>query len=224
MPCLNEEEGLKAIKSVLPPYIDEVLVVDNGSTDLSASVAKRLGFRVIPEPLRGYGSAYRKGFKNISPETDIVVTCDADGTYPLEELPPILDKICDGTYDFISCSRFPLKTPKSMSKLNRWGNRLLTIIFNMISGYKLRDLESGMWILRRTALSQLELHTTGMEFSQEIKLVALSTPGIRFSEYPISYHTRHGRTKLNILIDGCRDLWHLFHWKNLSTKSKGKND
>ena len=78
IPCHNEEEGVRATIEQMPPIVDEVLVVDNASTDSTAAVAKELGARVVYEARKGYGRAYKTGFAEA--RGDIIVTMDGDGT------------------------------------------------------------------------------------------------------------------------------------------------
>ena len=82
IPCLNEEKGIHQVISRIPPCIDATIVVDNGSTDHTAAIASSLGAQVISETKKGYGRAYRTGFEYC--RTDIIVTADGDGTYPVE--------------------------------------------------------------------------------------------------------------------------------------------
>src|SRR5689334_23435486 len=79
IPCHNEEEGVRAVIEQMPPIVDEILVVDNCSTDRTAEVARSLGARVVHESRKGYGRAYKTGFEKA--RGDIIVTMDGDGTY-----------------------------------------------------------------------------------------------------------------------------------------------
>src|ERR1700738_1911723 len=76
IPCLNEEQGIERVLQRMPPFVDQVIVVDNGSTDRTSGGARSLGAEVIREPVRGYGRSYKKGFTNA--RGDIVVTLDVD--------------------------------------------------------------------------------------------------------------------------------------------------
>jgi len=80
IPCLNEEEGVQRVLGALPSFVDEIIVVDNGSTDGTAAVARKLGAIVISELSRGYGRAYKTGFSRAT--GDIIVTLDGDHSYP----------------------------------------------------------------------------------------------------------------------------------------------
>src|SRR5688500_17771786 len=89
IPCLNEEEGIRKVLDELPSFVDEVMVVDNGSTDGTAEIARSRGARVITELNRGYGRAYKSGFSHAT--GDIIVTLDGDHSYPVDALSYLLE-------------------------------------------------------------------------------------------------------------------------------------
>src|SRR5262249_19297387 len=88
IPCHNEEEGVRAVIEQMPAVADEILVVDNASTDRTSEVARSLGARVVYEGRKGYGRAYKTGFEKA--RGDIIVTMDGDGTYPPNSIPLLL--------------------------------------------------------------------------------------------------------------------------------------
>lgn len=210
MPCYNEEQGLVATQKLIPTYVDNVVAVNNNSKDKTKEVAKNFGFIVVDEDRPGYGSAYKKGFKSFPGNTDIIVTFDADGTYGTNNLDKILDKIIEGNYDFINCSRFPLKDSNSMYWLNKLGNWGLTLFFNILTLKNIKDSQTGMWVFKKEVLNKIILRSNGMPFSQEIKMEAVLNKNIKFCEYNVEYYERTGETKLNALKDGWRNLKHLF--------------
>ena len=79
-PCLNEEQGIEQVLRRMPEFVDQVIVVDNGSTDRTPDVARSFGAEVIREPVRGYGRAYKRGFAAAT--GDIIITLDGDHSYP----------------------------------------------------------------------------------------------------------------------------------------------
>src|SRR5262245_14314981 len=108
IPCYNEEDGVRAVIGEMPACVDEVVVVDNNSTDRTAEVARSLGARVVHETRKGYGAAYKAGIPAAA--SDVVVTLDGDGSYPAEAIAALVDELVDRRLDFLSASRFPLKT------------------------------------------------------------------------------------------------------------------
>lgn len=210
IPAHNEEDGLKVTKKLLPDFIDNIVVVNNNSTDNTENVAKEIGAIVIKEERKGYGSAYKAGFKNIPPNTNFIVTCDADGTYPMEDLPKILDFLIYDNYDFINCSRFPLKDKNSMYWLNKLGNFGLTFFFNILTKHNIKDSQTGMWVFKKNFLKEIKLKSNGMPLSEEIKMEAVLNKEIKFKEFGIGYYERTGKTKLNAFHDGWVNLKYLF--------------
>src|ERR1700734_432436 len=89
IPCLNEEQGIESVMRRMPDFVDEVIVVDNGSTDRTSDVAKSYGAKVIHEDVRGYGRAYKTGFASAS--GDIIITLDGDQSYPPDAISYLLE-------------------------------------------------------------------------------------------------------------------------------------
>ncbi|HEY6041583.1 MAG TPA: glycosyltransferase family 2 protein [Anaerolineae bacterium] len=207
MPCLNEEKGLREIFRDLPSVVDEVIVVDNNSTDNTSAVGQELGALVIPERTPGYGAAYKTGLRNAT--GDIIVTMDGDGTYPRNFIPILLDVLVAENFDFISCDRTGHKD-KPSNFLRVFGNDVLNAFIWLLFWFKIRDSQSGMWVFRRELLSRMNLTSDGMAFSEEIKVEAFCLPNVRSKELPIYYKERHGVSKLRIWRDGFYNLFFLF--------------
>lgn len=207
MPCLNEEQGLPQVARDLPSFVDQVIVVDNNSTDNTAAVARSFGWTVVPETRRGYGRAYKTGLAAAT--GDVIVTMDGDGTYPRNFIPILLDVMAEENIDFISCDRTGHKDRPS-SFLRVFGNDVLNVFIFLIYGFKIHDSQSGMWVFRRELLSRMNLTSDTMAFSEEIKLEAFMLPGVRCKELVIYYKERHGESKLNIWRDGFANLAFLF--------------
>lgn len=208
IPCLNEAEGIRKVLSRIPEFVDEVIVVDNNSTDGTADIARQLGARVIHENVRGYGRAYKTGLFHA--KGDIIVTLDGDHSYPVDALSYLVEALLHSRVGFVSASRFPITDPESMSRVNLWGNRFLSLATSMLFLRWVRDSQSGMWIFFKDALSRMDLVSDGMAFSEEIKLEAMLKPEIGFREIPIRYSNRAGEKKLRPWRDGWRNLLFLF--------------
>jgi glycosyltransferase involved in cell wall biosynthesis len=207
IPCYNEEEGIRYVLERMPPYVDEVIVVDNNCTDRTASVAATLGARVVIERRRGYGYAYQGGFPHARGE--IIATVDGDGTYPATAIARLIDAIEDTGADFVSANRFPLDDPEAMHPRNRFGNHVLTLATRLLYRTRIADSQSGMWVFRRRFLDVMRPVEGGMAFSEEIKLDALAAPGIHFAEVHIHYAPRIGKTKLFTVRDGIGNMAYL---------------
>ena len=203
-PCLNEEQGVEKVLRGMPEFVDEVIVVDNASTDRTSDVANSLGAKVIREEQRGYGRAYKRGFAAAT--SDIVITLDGDHSYPVDALSYLIEAFLHLDVDFLNASRFPVRNRRAMSFKNKIGNLGLSIAMSLLFFRWVRDSQSGMWIFRRSILQKMKLEADGMAFSEEIKIEALRNPAIRFGEISIQYSSRVGETKLNIWRDRIQNL------------------
>jgi glycosyltransferase involved in cell wall biosynthesis len=213
IPCYNEEEGLARVIPSLPKSVDEIIVADNNSTDKTAEVARRLGAKVVFEPKKGYGSAYKAGLA--AAKNDITVTMDGDGTYPTDQIEECVEYLIERNLDFVSASRFPLMDPAAMNFSNKAGNAVLTFATLALFGKKIGDSQSGMWIFRTALYAELAPKSDGMPFSEEIKIKAIMNRRIAFGEYHIRYRPRIGEVKLEKWRDGMRNLWYLVRLRSL---------
>ena len=204
IPCLNEEQGVGKVLHAMPPFVDEVIVVDNGSTDRTSQVAASLGAKVITEELRGYGRAYRRGFAAAT--GDLIVTLDGDHSYPIDGVSYLIEAFLHLDVDFLNTSRFPVRDPRAMSFKHKFGNLVLSLATSILFFRWVRDSQSGMWVLRRSILQDMKLEADGMAFSEEIKIEAIRNRRIRFGEIAILYSTRLGEIKLSPWRDGIQNL------------------
>jgi dolichol-phosphate hexosyltransferase len=208
IPCLNEEQGIEKVLRSLPDFVDEVIVVDNASTDQTSDVARSLGAQVIHEGVRGYGRTYRRGFADAT--GDLIVTLDGDHSYPADALSYLVEAFLHLDVDFLNASRFPVRDRRAMSLKHKLGNLVLSLAVSVLFLRWVRDSQSGMWVFRRSILKDMKLEADGMAFSEEIKIEALRSPRIRFGEISIMYTSRLGEKKLNPWRDGFQNLAFLF--------------
>jgi dolichol-phosphate hexosyltransferase len=188
----------------MPGFVDEVVVVDNGSTDRTADVAAAYGAKVIREDMRGYGRAYKRGFGVAT--GDVIVTLDGDQSYPPDAISYLLEAFLHLEADFLNASRFPVRDRRAMSLKHKFGNLVLSITMSLLFFRWIRDSQSGMWVFRRSILERMKLEADGMAFSEEIKIEALLDPKTRFEELSILYSSRLGEIKLNPWRDGIHNL------------------
>ncbi|MBN2430092.1 MAG: glycosyltransferase family 2 protein [Acidobacteria bacterium] len=207
IPCLNEEAGIPLVLGNIPDFVDEVIVVDNGSTDRTAEIARSMGAQVIHEKIPGYGRAYKTGLANA--RGDIIVTLDGDHSYPVDAISYLLEALLRSGVRFVSASRFPIQNPESMSFKHKFGNVILSLVMSILYFRWVRDSQSGMWIFYRGILASMSVKSDLMAFSQEIKIEAIRNKSIGFQEIPINYSNRKGEIKLQPWRDGFRNLWFL---------------
>ena len=206
-PCLNEEQGIEQVLRRMPDFVDQVIVVDNGSTDRTSEVARSLGALVIHEDVRGYGRSYKTGFAAAT--GDLIITLDGDHSYPPDAISYLLEAFLHLDVDFLNASRFPVRDRNAMSLKHKIGNLVLSLAMSLLYFRWVRDSQSGMWVLRRSLLQDMHLTSDGMAFSEEIKIEALKKRRARFAEISIMYTSRLGEIKLNPWRDGFYNLWFL---------------
>ncbi len=211
VPTMNEEESIGQVmdeinRALKPLGQYEVLVVDTNSKDKTREIAVSKGARIIDEPRRGYGRAYKTGFAEAKGE--FLATLDADCTYPASDIPKFVEILEGENLDFISCDRLSTLEKEVMSAEHRLGNWLLKTVTNILFSMKIADSQTGMWVFRRSILSRFDLTSDEMALSEEIKIEAAKK--CRFKEMPIKYSPRKGEVKLNTWGDGIGNLKFLF--------------
>jgi glycosyltransferase involved in cell wall biosynthesis len=214
VPALNEADCIGTLVSSIPVeefrargFETEILIVDNGSVDGTAELAREAGARVVCEPRRGYGLAYLLGFKEA--KGDIICTLDADGTYPASALPEMLDRLLGEELDFISADRFSFMVNGVMPRTRRLGNAILTLASRALFQLPFGDSQSGMWVFRTELLNKMQLRAEGMALSEEIKIEAAWRAKAHCAESPIHYGYRNGASKLRMWRDGIGNLLYL---------------
>ncbi|MBN3040437.1 MAG: glycosyltransferase family 2 protein [Candidatus Omnitrophica bacterium] len=208
LPCYNEEQGLEYILSNRPLFFDEVIVVDNNSSDSSADIARRHNASVCFLSKRGYGRACRKGLEKAS--GDIVLMMDSDASYPVDESGKLIEELAEKKCDFISGCRFPLNNKRAMPWIKRKSNRFFSSLIRFLFSIGLKDSQSGMIAFRKDILNEILPDNYDMEFGMRLKLQAWVNPNIRCYEAHINYRSRIGRVKYRSIIDGAKTVLDMF--------------
>lgn len=207
IPTMNEADSIGKVIDDVQKHLSEteyeILVVDTDSTDGTVEIAEERGARVVNEPRRGYGRAYKTGFEKA--KGDYVATLDADCTYPAGRIPDFVRILDSGEADFIIGDRLSNLSPEAMSLMHRIGNRILNVTMRLLFRVKVKDSQSGMWVFKRELLDSLNVVSDGMPFSEEIKIEAM-TKGFRVKQIPIDYKPRTGEKKLQSWRDGWRNF------------------
>ena len=197
IPALNEEASIGHVLSNLPEGVfSQIVVVDNGSTDRTAEVARALGATVVREPRRGYGRACLAGLAALEANTDTVVFMDADSSDVPEEAGRLLEPIVSGSADLVIGSRvLGQAEPGALAPHQRFGNRLATSLVAWLYGFRYTDL-GPFRAIRADRLRQLGMRDCDFGWTVEMQVRALRC-GLRVVEVPVSYRRRIGTSKIS---------------------------
>lgn len=219
LPCRNEANHLAEVVKRIPKFVDEIIVVSNNSKDETVKAAKKLGLRVIQDDRTiggiGYGFAHMSGIENAT--GDLIVGADGDATYPVEDLANVIDHLIDEKLDFISCNRYPLQAGTHIPLMLKLGVWTLNAEVALLYGKRINDILSGMWVFRKKIKDELGLTMGEWNLSPQIKINALLSTRVRFSEYSIAQHQRLGETKQSHWKTGFQHLrWIALNRANLT--------
>lgn len=196
LPCLDEAAALPGVLSGLPSGM-RAIVVDNGSTDGSASLAERLGATVVHEPRRGFGAAVHAGVSAAT--ADVVAICDADGSFDLAELPRVTGPVLAGQCDLVLGRRIPVSR-SAWPPHARLANAYLARRLRTTAGLDLHDL-GPMRAAGRERLVSLGLRDRRSGYPLEMVLAA-AQGGWRIGEVDVTYRPRSGRSKVTGTVRG----------------------
>ncbi len=182
--------------------VTQVVVVDNGSRDRSAEVARRQGACVVQEPRRGYGAAGLAGIAALRREVDVVAFMDADGSDDPADLPHLLEPIERDKADLVIGSRvLGQREVGALTPQQRISNALATALLRLLFGIRATDL-GPFRAIRRSALERLALHDPDFGWTIAMQIRAHQA-GLRVVEIPVRYHRRRaGRSKISGTVPG----------------------
>ena len=201
IPAWNEEEPIAAtIKDFKTPEVDDVIVIDNNSTDNTAKIAKTAGATVIPEPIQGYGAAIRRGLREaLDRGYDLIIITEADQTFRGVDVPRLLKEV--RTRHFVVGTRTAtpyLEEGANMGLFLVVGNMAVAKLLGLLHGYPpLTDVGCTLRVIRREMLEAIlpELDAEGASFSPQMIVKVLKRGG-KIKEIPVYYLTRVGEAKI----------------------------
>ncbi len=200
IPALNEAAAIGRVLAAIPGWVDEVLVVDNGSTDATAAVARNHGARVIWEPQRGYGAACLAGINALT-TPDIVVFLDGDYSDHPEEMDRLVDPLVRNNADLVIGSRvMGQRQPGALTPQARFGNWLACLLIRLIWQVRYSDL-GPFRAIGFPALQLLNMQDRDYGWTVEMQIKAAARR-LRILEVPVSYRPRVGQSKISGTLRG----------------------
>lgn len=222
IPAFNEEGAIRKVLDAIPRnLVREVIVCDNGSTDLTARRAHEGGATVVDQPVPGYGNACLAGIAHIaqkSPEEQPVIVVFIDGDYSdyPEQMPEVVRPIMHEGADLVIGSRTLGRAARGALTIpQRIGNRIATTLIRLLYGYRFTDLgpfRAIRWdVLRSLAMAD---KTYGWTVEMQVKA---AKQGLRCTEIPVDYRPRIGKSKVSgtlkgSVLAGYKILWTIFKW------------
>lgn len=213
IPCYNEEITIaKVIRDFRAELADcRIVVLDNCSTDQSATLATEAGAEVIHVSRQGKGAVMRSVFRSI--DADVYILVDGDDTYPADEVHKLLQPVESGKADMVIGDRL---SEGGYGRINRrrfhgFGNNLVRKLVNFCFGSNLHDIMTGYRVFNRTFIMNIPILSDGFEVETELTIRALDRK-LSLMEIPVSYRNRPAgsTSKLNTLRDGCRVVRTIF--------------
>jgi glycosyltransferase involved in cell wall biosynthesis len=201
IPALNEAASIGLVVRDIPPGLAaEIIVVDNGSTDGTADIARLAGARVVHELNRGYGAACLAGIA-AAVHPDIIAFLDGDySDYP-EEIGLLVEPIINGEADLVIGSRMAGANARCVLPPQAyWGNRLATFLLRLLYGFRFTDL-GPFRAIRAQSLKALNMCDKNFGWTIEMQIKAVRQ-GLRIQEMPVRYRNRIGSSKISGTVSG----------------------
>ena len=197
LPTMDEAETVaRVVDAFRDVGIEQVLVIDGGSTDGTRAAARKAGARVAEQSGRGKGQAVREAVRDHI-DAPYVVMADADATYDAGDVDAMLDPLFDGEAEHVIGNRFADMRPGAMTRLNRIGNRIINVAFRTIHGEDYRDILSGYRAFTRESFLRLHLTADGFGIETEMAVECVKNQ-VPVAVVPITYRERPGGSATNL--------------------------
>ena len=202
IPCFNTEDSIRDVVSKSRRYVDQVIVVDDGSRDATGETARAAGALVVAHPVnRGYGESIKSCLKSaMENDADFLIILDGDGQHNPDELPFVLAPVVRGEADLSIGSRF-IKWQTNMPRYRKFGIKVINFLCNFGAGVKVSDTQSGFRAYSRGILDSLSLAEKGMGLSAEV-LLKVRERQLNIKEVPISCRYHSESSSLNPVFHG----------------------
>jgi len=207
IPCLNEERG---VSSVVREFRDQfpkarIVVVDNGSTDKTAVLARDAGAEVVEERVPGKACAVLRAFSEI--DSEILIMVDGDDSYPAEGAQRLYDQFQKEASDMITGIRRSLKSKSAFRPLHQTGTSAFAQVLGIVFGYKPLDIFSGLRLFSQRFYKNVPIHSRGFELEMELTIQAIDK-GFSMAEVEVPFRERAqgSRSKLRTVRDGLQIL------------------
>lgn len=196
IPAFNEQAAIGHVVEKSLQYADEVLVVDDGSSDSTSEIAEKAGASLLRHPTNfGKGVSLRDAFSQVQ-GYDVVVTIDGDGQHNPDEIPDLIKPICGGNADFVNGSRYLNGFDENTPAYRRVGQTVLDIATNVAAGTKLTDSQSGFRAFKGSTISCYKFRDPGFGIESEM-IADASENNLKIIEVPITvkYDVENSSTK-----------------------------
>jgi len=202
IPCFNTEPFIAEVISTARKYVDQIIVINDGSHDSTARVAEAVNALVINHDRNeGYGKAVKSCFEAAKAyDADILVTLDGDGQHNPDEIPKVIALILNDGADIVIGSRF-LSNQTNMPRYRRFGIKFITFLFNFGSKVKVQDAQSGFRAYSKQTLNTISTTEAGMGISVEI-LINARAGGLKLREVATSCQYFPSSSSMNPVIHG----------------------
>jgi glycosyltransferase involved in cell wall biosynthesis len=211
IPCYNEELTIAKVIADFKKIVPEakIYVFDNNSRDKTAEIAESSGAAVIKEKRQGKGYVVQSMFNKI--DADLYIMVDGDDTYDLSEVNQMISMVMNDEADMVVGTRLETYTDKSFRPFHTFGNKLVRSLINKLFRTNLKDIMSGLRVMSRAFVKNINIMASGFEVETEMTIKALKY-GYMIKELDINYKERPAGSfsKLNTFRDGARVIKTIF--------------